>query len=241
MRFCFLAASLSASFGASRGASRMASVVRPDPRTGRLVRNLVVAPRPVPIRLVPPQIAPAGGGDAEIITAPDPNLNSLVEETARQYDVNPYLVHSVIQVESNYNPRAISPKGAQGLMQLMPATARRFGVRNTLDPKENILGGVRYLKFLQETFKDDRLAIAAYNAGEAAVMKYNNVPPYAETMDYVVRVGRRYGAAKRAAEKRKKAASKKTAPLQAAEPAPEPERHIAQFFDGSGRLHITTQ
>ena len=126
-------------------------------------------------------------------------VRGLVDEAAKNFDVNPLLVDSVIQVESNYNPFAVSPKGAQGLMQLMPATARRFGVTDSFDPKQNIEAGVRYLKFLQDTFQDDRLAIAAYNAGEKAVAKYGDVPPYPETVSYVAKVGKKYGQAKRAA------------------------------------------
>ena len=121
-------------------------------------------------------------------------------------------------------------------MQLMPATARRFGVRNTFDPKDNIEGGVRYLKFLKQTFKDERLAIAAYNAGEGAVQKYGNVPPYQETMSYVAKVGRKYGQARRA-ELQKQMAK------QAADSQPKPPEHrpLAQFIDSEGRIHLTTQ
>src|SRR5713226_8857053 len=171
---------------------RLVSVVHADARTGRLVRSIVVTSKPVPSKVVSNQpmdieeLAPAAA-------APDSAVRTLVEETAKNFDVSPALVDSVIQVESNYNPNAISPKGAQGLMQLMPATARRFGVKNSFDAKQNIEGGVRYLKFLQQTFKDDRLALAAYNAGEGAVNKYGNVPPYPETMKYVDKVGKKYG------------------------------------------------
>src|SRR6202790_4577830 len=161
------------------------SVVRVDARTGRLVRSVVVK-------------APAGAPSASSM---NPQVRAMVEETAKNLDVSPLLVDSVIQVESNYNPYAISPKGAQGLMQLMPATARRFGVKNSFDPQQNLEGGVRYLKFLQDTFKDDRLAIAAYNAGERAVTKYGDVPPYPETKNYVDKVGAKFSKAKRAAEK----------------------------------------
>ena len=151
-------------------APRTVSVVRSDARTGRLVRSIVVKAKPAD-------------------SFSDTGVRTLVEEAAKNLDVSPLLVDSVIQVESNYNPYAISPKGAQGLMQLMPATARRFGVTNSFDAKQNIEGGVRYLKFLQDTFKDDRLAIAAYNAGEGAVTKYRDVPPYPETKSYVDKVG----------------------------------------------------
>jgi len=160
-----------------------------------------------------------------------------VEEAAKNLDVSPLLVDSVIQVESNYNPYAVSPKGAQGLMQLMPATARRFGVTNSFDARQNIEGGVRYLKFLQDTFKDDRLAIAAYNAGEKAVTKYGDVPPYAETMSYVAKVGSRYSQAKQAAAN----SSGPAKPASAPQPVEEEIRHVVQFVDSEGRLHLATR
>jgi soluble lytic murein transglycosylase-like protein len=131
----------------------------------------------------------------------------------------------------------VSPKGAQGLMQLMPATARRFGVTNSFDPRQNIEAGVRYLKFLQDTFQDDRLAIAAYNAGEKAVAKYKDVPPYVETINYVSKVGSKYGQAKRAAEKSKIEAKVVEQP----KPAEDQPRHVVAYLDQDGRLHIATR
>jgi soluble lytic murein transglycosylase-like protein len=215
---------------------RFVSIVHVDARTGRLVRSIVPASKPLPGKVASNEavdilaLAP--------VAAPDSAVRTLVEETAKTFDVNPALVDSVIQVESNYNPNAVSPKGAQGLMQLMPATARRFGVKNSFDAKQNIEGGVRYLKFLQTTFKDDRLAIAAYNAGEGAVAKYgNNVPPYPETVSYVAKVGKKYGQAKRAAEKPKVAAKLDEAP----KPAVDEPRHIVHYMDDDGRMHIATR
>lgn len=113
-----------------------------------------------------------------------------IQEAARVNNVDPALLHAVILAESGYNPGAISPKGAVGLMQLMPETARRYRVRNRWDPMQNIHGGARYLSDLLRMFDNDlRLAVAAYNAGEQAVMKHGNrIPPYAETMAYVPRV-----------------------------------------------------
>ena len=138
--------------------SKVLPVVRADPRSGQLVRTVVLSPRVIESRVVTPLIPEA---ESPLALAPAAGeMKTLVAETARNYEVSAALVESVIQVESNYNPRAVSPKGAQGLMQLMPATARRFGVKNSFDAKQNIEGGVRYLKFLQETFKDERLAIA---------------------------------------------------------------------------------
>jgi transglycosylase-like protein with SLT domain len=218
---------------------KLNTVVRADPRTGQFVKTVTITPRLVVSRVVEPVAPwaePAATESAASRGMLDSGVRDLVEKTARQYAVSPALVDSVIQVESNYNSRAVSPKGAQGLMQLMPATARRFGVRNTFDPKDNIEGGVRYLKFLQETFQDERLAIAAYNAGEGSVQKYGNVPPYAETMTYVAKVGKKYGEARRAELTKKVVNASADRPLGPPEPRP-----IAKFVDAEGRLHITTR
>jgi soluble lytic murein transglycosylase-like protein len=109
---------------------------------------------------------------------------------ARETSVDPALIHAVISVESGYNPSARSSAGAVGLMQLMPETARRYGVKNRMDPAQNIKGGARYLRDLQIMFDDNlQLVLAAYNAGEQAVLKYGNrIPPYRETAAYVPRV-----------------------------------------------------
>ncbi|MGR8997967.1 MAG: lytic transglycosylase domain-containing protein [Gammaproteobacteria bacterium] len=114
----------------------------------------------------------------------------LIEQAAFRYQVDAKLVHAVIQTESAYNSSAQSPKGAVGLMQLMPDTAIRFGVTDRSDPDQNVDGGTRYLKHLIEMFNPNLdLAVAAYNAGENAVIKYNNsIPPYPETQNYVKQV-----------------------------------------------------
>ena len=197
-------------------AGGLASVVRVDAKTGRLVRVT--------------RISPGGGMKAPVPTVA---VDALVQSAARSHDVDPLLVHSVIQAESAFRPLAVSAKGAEGLMQLMPATARRFGVSDVFDPQENIEGGVKYLKYLRDLFQDDRLAIAAYNAGEGAVAKYKGVPPYRETAAYVDKVSRGYDLAK-------KAAGKSGA---APKPAPEEDayRQLASFYDAQGLLHMTTQ
>jgi len=117
-------------------------------------------------------------------------FTDLIEQTANRYQVDAKLVHAVIQTESAYNSSAQSPKGAVGLMQLMPDTARRFGVSDRNDPDQNVDGGTRYLKHLIEMFNPNLdLAVAAYNAGENAVIRYNNsIPPYPETQNYVKQV-----------------------------------------------------
>lgn len=134
------------------------------------------------------------------MSVPSININSilpdksryepLVDEVARGYQVDSALLHAVISVESRYNPNALSPVGAVGLMQLMPATARRYGVDDALDPEQNLRGGAKYLRDLLKMFGSDiRLALAAYHAGENAVVKYqNNIPPFESTMQFVSRV-----------------------------------------------------
>ncbi|HEX9803537.1 MAG TPA: lytic transglycosylase domain-containing protein [Gammaproteobacteria bacterium] len=109
---------------------------------------------------------------------------------ARAFSLEPALIHAVISAESGYNPLARSPKGAKGLMQLMPGTAKRYGVENPLDPEQNIHGGAAYLSYLLKLFGNDlNLALAAYNAGEGTVMEYGNrIPPYRETKQYVPKV-----------------------------------------------------
>lgn len=117
-----------------------------------------------------------------------------IQAAATRYRLPEALLHAVIKVESNYNPSAVSPKGATGLMQLMPETGKRYGVTELTDPQSNIDGGAKYLRFLLDLFNQDlSLALAGYNAGENAVKRYNNsIPPYAETQDYVRKVTELY-------------------------------------------------
>src|SRR5437764_12629472 len=117
--------------------------------------------------------------------------DKVIVEAAKKFAVAAALISAVIKAESDFNPREYSNKGAQGLMQLMPGTAIRFGVTNAWDPAANIYGGVRYLRWLLETFDGNAdLAVAAYNAGEGNVWKYNGVPPFRETINYVNRIAR---------------------------------------------------
>src|SRR2546423_5716108 len=116
-------------------------------------------------------------------------FDKLIVEAARKFDVDATLVSAVIKAESDFNPREVSNKGARGLMQLMPATAARFGVSNAFNPTANIEGGVHYLRWLLDTFEGNAdLAVAAYNAGEGNVWKYNGVPPFRETIHYINRI-----------------------------------------------------
>jgi soluble lytic murein transglycosylase-like protein len=118
----------------------------------------------------------------------DSVYNQLIASAAEAHGVDPILVQALIQVESNYEPRAKSSKGAMGLMQLMPSVAKEYNVRNAYDPATNIDAGVRKLKSLIDRLKSTELALAAYNAGEAAVARFKGVPPYSETQNYVARI-----------------------------------------------------
>jgi hypothetical protein len=112
-----------------------------------------------------------------------------IREAAERYGVEEALIKAVIRVESAFNSRAVSPKGARGLMQLMPGTASMLGVRDSFDPRQNIDGGVRHLRGLIDRFGSDlKLALAAYNAGEQAVLNHGGIPPYQETRDYVTKI-----------------------------------------------------
>jgi soluble lytic murein transglycosylase-like protein len=136
----------------------------------------------------------------------DTSIDQMIKTTATRFAVDPYLVFLVIEQESRFHTRAVSPKGARGLMQLMPGTARRFGVSRPFDPAENIRGGTQYLKQLLSMFNGRvDLALASYNAGEGRVLDYGNrVPPFKETRDYVKRISSRY----------------RSHPIQDVEPAP---------------------
>lgn len=115
--------------------------------------------------------------------------DAIIASSSQKYGVSPSLIKAVIQAESGYNPNAVSRKGASGLMQLMPGTARSLKVSNSFDPKDNVEGGVKYLRFLLDTFRGDvSLALAAYNAGLNKVAKYGGIPPYSETRNYVNKV-----------------------------------------------------
>ena len=154
-------------------------------------------------------------------------LHRLVQHTAGKFQVDPKLVDAVIQVESQYNSHAVSPKGAMGLMQLIPATAERFGVQDPFDPGQNVEGGVSYLRHLLNLFNGNvRLSLAAYNAGERTVLRDKNVPSIPETVDYVRKVTALY--------KGRPANSGKSAATSAAQELP-----IYRYVDGQGVTHFT--
>ncbi|HUE00114.1 MAG TPA: lytic transglycosylase domain-containing protein [Bryobacteraceae bacterium] len=198
------------------------SVVRPDPNTGRLVRA-VVRQRPA----------------ANPRAVPSAAMAETVDRIARENQLPSRLVHSVIQVESNYDPNAVSPKGALGLMQLIPSTARRFGVSDVFDPEDNIEGGTRYLKYLLGLYKgDESLALAAYNAGEGAVSRYGGIPPYPETVGYVAKVRQRLAGAPD--ETGAAPAAVQTDGAQSADAVPL-YNPIREVRDANGRVYYTSQ
>lgn len=147
------------------------------------------------VLFAPVPVAAAGDDPEDPVVRRQPFLR-LLHAVSRRHRVDPRLVDAIIRTESSYRPGAVSPAGAVGLMQLMPATARRYGVRNRFDPVQNVWGGTAYLADLLAEF-DLVEAVAAYNAGEGAVRRYGGVPPYVETRRFVARVLGRYFAGRR--------------------------------------------
>ena len=226
---------------------RITSVVRADAHSGKLVRSVVVSPRSIgEQKLVPtivaprviPEAPPAGPDPVAAKLTPAMELNDAVNRVAAQHSLPPQLIHSVIKVESNYNPRAVSSKGAQGLMQLIPSTARRFGVSDSFDPMENIQGGAKYLKYLLELYHNDyALALAAYNAGEGAVARYGDVPPYKETQNYLHLVADQLKKLKQSAE----GAGESQPVKQPAETAPAGLKHMQPIVDRDGSVRYVSR
>jgi soluble lytic murein transglycosylase-like protein len=148
-----------------------------------------------------PVMAPAADAATTVETIPDDvplsgdcDLDWIIFRAGEQAGVDPRFIHAVIKQESRYNPKAVSPVGAEGLMQMMPDTAKRFGLKDPFDPKENVEAGTKYLKWLLKRFNGDvSLALAGYNAGEGAVDKYKGVPPFNETQNYVKKIVGNYG------------------------------------------------
>lgn len=155
-----------------------------------------VLPAPAPPTVAPPAIAapsPESAKETPHISPwdPEPGVRALIRQVAASMQVDAKLLEALVETESKFDPYAVSRKGAMGLMQLMPDTARRFEVGNVFDPRQNLEGGTRYLKELLARYDDTALALAAYNAGEDAVDRYKGIPPYRETRGYVSRILRR--------------------------------------------------
>lgn len=150
--------------------------------------------------------------------------DAIIEKYAADFQLDPSLIRSIIATESGFNAKAVSPKGARGLMQLMPATAQRLGVKNSFDPEQNIRGGIKHFRTLMDTFNNDlELSLAAYNAGENLVQRLGRIPEIEETKNYVQTITARYG--KRTVETQQEAG----------------EKHppVYRFIDESGVLNLT--
>lgn len=154
-------------------------------------------------------------------------INSIINGVSDRYQVDPKLIHAMIRVESNYDPAAVSSKGAMGLMQLIPSTAERFGVRNPFDPRQNIQGGVSYLKYLLHLFGGNLpLSLAAYNAGEETVIRSGGIPAIPETEHYVKAITHLYK-------------SKNSSVGPAARPVENRIQPIVRYVDTQGVIHFT--
>jgi hypothetical protein len=180
-------------------------------------------------------------------TTGNSQVDGFLVESGKSNGIDPLLLYSVMHQESSFKSHAVSPKGARGLMQLMPGTAVRFGVSNIFDPRQNIEGGARYLRFLSDRFNGEiSLILAGYNAGEGAVEKYGwRIPPYAETQEYVRRISRRYSLIQdpNSAMYARPVSSRQLAGLQTKEPAPLSlyERTVSTIRLPDGRLQLMSQ
>jgi soluble lytic murein transglycosylase-like protein len=180
-------------------------------------------------------------------TTGNAQVDGYLVDAGTRNGIDPLLLYSIMHQESSFKSHAISPKGARGLMQLMPGTAMRFGVTNIFDPRQNIEGGARYVRFLLDRFDGDvDLTLAGYNAGEGAVEKYGwRVPPYAETQEYVRRISRRYSLLRdpNAALYAPRVSTSQLAQLQGKQPVPLTiyERTILTVRLPDGRLQLTSQ
>jgi len=228
---------------------RITTVIRPDQRTGKLVRSVIVTSKPVAEQsvaeaLLAPRVVSPLPVALPTNTPPAGDIDEAIEQIAAQVALPPQLIHSVIKVESNYDPYAISPKGAQGLMQLIPSTARRFGVSNVFNPADNIQGGSKYLKYLLTLYRGNyALALAAYNAGEAAVARYGSVPPFPETQNYLILVARQLREAQQAeAVKQKAIGAAQVRPEAVTDTRPAGPNHMQEVVEPDGSVrYVSTQ
>lgn len=197
---------------------------------------------------ISPGLSMYSGNSLNGFTTGDAQIDGYIVNSSLRYGVDPVLIYAQMHTESSFKRMAISPAGARGLMQLMPATAARFGVRNIFDPQQNIEGGVRYMRFLLDAFNGDvSLALAGYNAGEGAVLKYGRrIPPYRETQDYVRKISQRY-AMLRSGEMTRTARAVTPSPVAsvnevpAAKPEPSYERAVYAVRLPDGRLQLVSQ
>ena len=197
--------------GAGCASAQLAFFV--DEAGRRVYINGDSAPAPVAVQQ-------ASQKTAKMLPIADPKIEKVIQDMATRHGVDVNLIKAIIKAESNNNPKAVSSKGAQGLMQLMPPTARNLGVANSLDPAQNVDGGVRYLKQLMALYSGNlELSLAAYNAGPGAVERHGGIPPYRETQQYVKKIGNLYGSLRSQTE------------------TPEPHRsNIVRYMEEDGRV-----
>ena len=221
----------------------------PTPRHVRLTAMHIAELKRLGAQLIPARITPSLGmmssQSLDGFTTGNQKIDALIAEAGARNGVDPVLLYAIMHRESSFHTGAISPKGARGLMQLMPATAMRFGVRNIFDPAQNIEGGARFVRFLLDRFSGDvRLALAGYNAGEGAVDKYNGIPPYRETQEYVRLIGQRYALMRnpQTARTATQVTTTQAATLEAAPaPAPAYERNVYAVRLPDGKLMLVSQ
>ncbi|MET0645818.1 MAG: lytic transglycosylase domain-containing protein [Pyrinomonadaceae bacterium] len=215
--------------------------------TARTVPVAVASAQPAaPRPSAAPALSMAAGTALEGFSTGDAGVDRFIVESSNRHGVDPVLIYSIMHRESSFKKFALSHKGARGLMQLMPATAARLGVRDIFDPRQNIEGGVKYMRILLNMFDGDvRLALAGYNAGEGAVLKYGrSVPPYRETQEYVRRISQRYALMRDPSTARTAPSVSHTqiAKLKAAEPTPLVyEREISVVRTPEGKLRLVSQ
>src|SRR2546423_1939800 len=229
-----------------------------DPRRSKVrsPAKQTLAPSPEPSSLVKPTIlfadqplyiVSANASSLRGYTTGSAQVDGYLIDSGTRNGVDPLLLYSVMHQESSFKSHALSPKGARGLMQLMPGTAARFGVTSIFDPRQNIEGGARYLRFLLDRFDGDvSLALAGYNAGEGAVEKFGwRIPPYAETQEYVRRISRRYSLIQdpNSALYAPRLNRLQVAKLQAQQPTPLAiyERTVSTIRLPDGRLQLMSQ
>jgi soluble lytic murein transglycosylase-like protein len=206
--------------------------------------NLIYTPSTAPLTQL---TGLSGSNSLDGYTTGNTTVDNFIVDSGKRNSVDPLLLYSIMHQESTFKQGAVSPKGARGLMQLMPPTARRFGVSSIFDPRQNIEGGARYMRFLLDQFEGNvELALAGYNAGEGAVMKYGyRIPPYRETQEYVRRISRRYSLIRDplAARNANTMSGEQLAALRRKESAPLSmyERSVFAIKLPDGRLQLVSQ
>ncbi|MET0623023.1 MAG: lytic transglycosylase domain-containing protein [Pyrinomonadaceae bacterium] len=208
--------------------------------------NVTLRSAAAPSAAPAPSLLMAAGSALDGFSTGDANVDGFIVDSSKRHGVDPLLIYSIMHRESSFKKFALSNKGARGLMQLMPATAVRLGVRDIFDPRQNIEGGVKYIRILLNMFDGDvRLALAGYNAGEGAVLKYGrSVPPYRETQEYVRRISARYALMRdpSTAKLAPRVSRTQIAKLKASEPPPLAyETNVFTVRTPDGKLRLVSQ